>query len=140
MGNYHPILMKFGTQTKENTLSSKITKAEAYGKTAKIKRKKRYRFKKATSYDCKVIKNQKFVIRWQKLPYSYNRRLGKKNRSLNFLIKLKLWCMRVFQASRVIEMTGVPAHFYSVPVDGSCRLRQQPKHADRISYRHHCEH
>jgi hypothetical protein len=28
MGNYHPILMKIGTQTKKNMLSSKITKAE----------------------------------------------------------------------------------------------------------------
>jgi hypothetical protein len=28
MGNYHPILMKFGTQTKTDMLSSKITKAE----------------------------------------------------------------------------------------------------------------
>jgi hypothetical protein len=26
MGNYHPILMKIGTQTKKNMLSSKITK------------------------------------------------------------------------------------------------------------------
>jgi hypothetical protein len=31
MGNYHPILMKIGTQTKKNMLSSKITKAEVYG-------------------------------------------------------------------------------------------------------------
>jgi hypothetical protein len=28
MGNYCPILMKFGTQTKSGMLSSKITKAE----------------------------------------------------------------------------------------------------------------
>jgi hypothetical protein len=28
----HPILMKIGTQTKKDVLSSKITKAEAYGK------------------------------------------------------------------------------------------------------------
>jgi hypothetical protein len=27
MGNYHPILMKFDTQTKKNMLSSKVTKA-----------------------------------------------------------------------------------------------------------------
>jgi hypothetical protein len=26
-GNYHPILMKFGTQTKKNMVSSKVTKA-----------------------------------------------------------------------------------------------------------------
>jgi hypothetical protein len=32
MGNFHPILMKIGTQTKESMLSSEITKAEAYGK------------------------------------------------------------------------------------------------------------
>jgi hypothetical protein len=32
MGNYHPISMKFGTQTKQNMLSSKVIKAEAYGK------------------------------------------------------------------------------------------------------------
>jgi hypothetical protein len=29
---------------------------------------------------------------------------GLGNCSLNFLIKLKLWCMRVFQASSVIEI------------------------------------
>jgi hypothetical protein len=28
MGNYHPILMQIGTQTKKNMLSLKITKAE----------------------------------------------------------------------------------------------------------------
>jgi hypothetical protein len=28
MGNYHPILMKIGTQTKKSMLSSEITKAE----------------------------------------------------------------------------------------------------------------
>jgi hypothetical protein len=28
MGNYHPISMKIGTQTKENMLSSKVTEAE----------------------------------------------------------------------------------------------------------------
>jgi hypothetical protein len=28
MGNYHPILMKIGTQTKKNMLSLKIIKAE----------------------------------------------------------------------------------------------------------------
>jgi hypothetical protein len=37
MGNYHPISMKIGTQTKKYILSSKVTKAEAYSKkTAKI--------------------------------------------------------------------------------------------------------
>jgi hypothetical protein len=103
MGNYHPISMKIGTQTKQNMLSSKVIKAEAYGKkTAKIKCKNRYRFKKATLYEREVIKKQNFFIRWQKLPYSYNMWLG--NRSLNFLIKLKLWCMCVFQASSVIEI------------------------------------
>jgi hypothetical protein len=64
--------MKIGSQTKQNMLSSKV-KAEAYGKkTAKIICKKRYRFKKATLYGREVIKKQKFFIRWQKLPYSYN--------------------------------------------------------------------
>jgi hypothetical protein len=92
--------MKIGTQTKQNMLSSKVIKAEAYGKKQQkiiINVKKRYRFKKATLYEREVIKKQKFFIRRQKLPYSYNMWLG--NRSLNFLIKLKLWCMRVFQAS-----------------------------------------
>jgi hypothetical protein len=28
MGNYHPIFLKIGTQTKKNMLSSKITKPE----------------------------------------------------------------------------------------------------------------
>jgi hypothetical protein len=32
MGSYHPILKKIGTETKKNMLSSKVTKAEAYGK------------------------------------------------------------------------------------------------------------
>jgi hypothetical protein len=37
MGNYHPISMKIGTQTKKNMLSAKVVKAEAYGeKAAKI--------------------------------------------------------------------------------------------------------
>jgi hypothetical protein len=30
MGNYHPILLKFDTQTKKDMLSSKITKAEVW--------------------------------------------------------------------------------------------------------------
>jgi hypothetical protein len=118
MGNYDPILMKFDTQTKKNMLgskvrkagmidrfqdgrrrhvgtsmlwnyhrtrwklvhwlskicwsSAKVIKAEAYGKkTAKIKCKKRYRFKKATLYEREVIKKQKFFIRRQKLPYTH---------------------------------------------------------------------
>jgi midasin (ATPase involved in ribosome maturation) len=33
-------------------------------------------FKKATLYEREVIKKQTFFIRWQKLPYSYNRWLG----------------------------------------------------------------
>jgi hypothetical protein len=32
MGKYHPISMKIGTQTKQNVLSLKVIKAEAYGK------------------------------------------------------------------------------------------------------------
>jgi hypothetical protein len=99
MGNYHRTLMKIGTQTKQNMLiECKNHKCGSLRqKAAKIKCKKRYRFKKATPYEREVIKNQKFFIRWQKLPYSYNMWLG--NRSLNFHINLKLWCMRVFQAS-----------------------------------------
>jgi hypothetical protein len=65
--------MKIGTQTKTDMLTSKVLKAEAYGKTtAKIKCKKRYRCKKkATLYEREVIKKQKFFIRWQKLPYTH---------------------------------------------------------------------
>jgi hypothetical protein len=38
MGNYHPILMKVGTETNQNMLSLNVIKAEAYAKkTAKIK-------------------------------------------------------------------------------------------------------
>jgi hypothetical protein len=45
MSNYHPILMKIDTQTQQNMLSSKVIKAEAYGKkTAKIKCKKTISF------------------------------------------------------------------------------------------------
>jgi hypothetical protein len=73
MGNYHPILMKIGTQIKKRMLSSKITEAEVTAKKKKLNVKKRYRFKKATLYEREVIKKQKFFIRWQKLPYSYNR-------------------------------------------------------------------
>jgi hypothetical protein len=63
MGNYHRTLMKIGTQTKTDMLSSKVIKAEAYGKkTAKIKCKKRYRFKKATLYEREVIKKQNFLF------------------------------------------------------------------------------
>jgi hypothetical protein len=47
MGNYHPISMKIGTQTKKNILSAKVIKAEAHGKkAAKIKCKKTISFKK----------------------------------------------------------------------------------------------
>jgi hypothetical protein len=43
--------------------SWKVAKAEAYGKkTAKIKFKKRYRFKKATLYEREVIKKAKFFL------------------------------------------------------------------------------
>jgi hypothetical protein len=76
MGNHRPISMKFGTQTKTDMLSSKVTKAEVYVKNAKIKCKKRFRFTEATLYEREVIKEQKFCIRWQKLPYSYNGWLG----------------------------------------------------------------
>jgi hypothetical protein len=60
MGNYHPILMKIGTETKKNMLSSKVTKAEAYGKKQqKLNVKKRYRFRKATLYEREVTKKLK---------------------------------------------------------------------------------
>jgi hypothetical protein len=95
--------MKIGTQTNKRMLSSKVTKAEADGEeAAKLKFKIRYRFKRATLCKREVIRKQTFFIRWQKLPSSYNRWLG--NPSLNFLIKLKLWCMRVFYVSSVIEI------------------------------------
>jgi hypothetical protein len=59
MGNYHRTLMKIGTQTKQNMLSSKVIKAESSRKkTAKIKCKKRYRFKKATLYEREVTKKK----------------------------------------------------------------------------------
>jgi hypothetical protein len=55
MGNYHRSLMKIGTQTKTDMLSSKVIKAEAYGKkTAKIKCKKRYRFKRQRCMSAKL--------------------------------------------------------------------------------------
>jgi hypothetical protein len=72
MINSHPILMKIGTHTKTDMLSLKIKSGSVRQKTAKIKCKKLYRFKKATLYEHKVMKKQKFFIRWQKLPYSYN--------------------------------------------------------------------
>jgi hypothetical protein len=34
MGNYHRTLMKIGTQTKQNMRSSKVIKAEVYGKNS----------------------------------------------------------------------------------------------------------
>jgi hypothetical protein len=61
MSNSHRTLMKVGTQTKTDMLSSKVIKEKAYGKkAAKIKRQKRYRFKKATLYEREVSKKQKF--------------------------------------------------------------------------------
>jgi hypothetical protein len=63
MGNYHPILMKIGTQTKTGMMISKVIEAEADGKkTAKIKCKKRHRFKKATLYEREVIKSKNSLI------------------------------------------------------------------------------
>jgi hypothetical protein len=97
--------MKIGTLAKQNMLiecKSHKSGSLRQKKQQKLNVKKRYRFKKATLYEREVIKKQKFFIRRQKLPYSYNMWLG--NRSLKFLINLKLWCMRVFQASSVIEV------------------------------------
>jgi hypothetical protein len=88
--------MKIGTLAKQNMLiECKSHKSGSLRKKKqKLNVKKRYRFKKATLYEREVIKKQKFFIRRQKLPYSYNMWLG--NRSLNFPIILMLWCMRVF--------------------------------------------
>jgi hypothetical protein len=91
MGNYHRTLMKIGTQTKQIMLiecKSHKSGSLRQKKQQKLNVKKRYRLKKATLYEREVIKKQKFFIRWQKLPYSHNMWLF--NRSLNFLIKLKL--------------------------------------------------
>jgi hypothetical protein len=64
MGNYHPILMKFGTLTKTRYAEfNKSQKRKLTAKTAKIKCKKRYRFKEATLYESEVIKKQNFFIR-----------------------------------------------------------------------------
>jgi hypothetical protein len=52
-----------------------VTKIAIICETAKINCKKRYRLKKATLYERDVILTE-FFIRWQKLPYSYNRWLG----------------------------------------------------------------
>jgi hypothetical protein len=55
MGNNHPILMKFDTQTKKNTVSSKVIKAEAYGKKQqKLNVKKRSRFKRQRCMSVKL--------------------------------------------------------------------------------------
>jgi hypothetical protein len=95
--------MNFGTQTNTDMLSSKITKRKCAAKEQQtLNVKDDIVLKKATLYEREVIKKRKFFIRWQKLPYSYNKWLG--NRSLNFLIKLKLCCMRVFYVFSVIEI------------------------------------
>jgi hypothetical protein len=89
--------MKIGTLAKQNMLiECKSHKSGSLRQKMqqKLNVKKRYRFKKATLYEREVIKKQKFFIRRQKLPYSYNMWLG--NRSLNFLIILMLWCILGF--------------------------------------------
>jgi hypothetical protein len=48
--------------------------------------KKRYRFKKATLYEREVLKKQKFFIRWQKLPCSYNVAFLKRHRFLQLIL------------------------------------------------------
>jgi hypothetical protein len=66
--------MKIGTLAKQNMLiecKSHKSGSLTAKKTAKIKCKKRYRFKKATLYEREVIKKQKFFIRRQKLPYTH---------------------------------------------------------------------
>jgi hypothetical protein len=63
MGNYHRTLMKIDTQTQQNMLSSKVLKAEAYGKKQqKLNVKNDIVFKKATLYEREVIKKQKFFF------------------------------------------------------------------------------
>jgi hypothetical protein len=64
MGNYHRTLMKIGTQTKQNMLiECKSHKSGSLRqKTAKIKCKKRYRFKKATLYEREVIKSKNVLF------------------------------------------------------------------------------
>jgi hypothetical protein len=66
--------MKIGLQTKQNMLSLKDIKAEVYGakNRKKLNVKNDIVLKKATLYEREVIKKQKFFIRRQKLPYSYN--------------------------------------------------------------------
>jgi hypothetical protein len=56
--------MKIGTLAKQNMLiECKSHKSGSLRqKTAKIKCKKRYRFKKATLYEREVIKKQKFLF------------------------------------------------------------------------------
>jgi hypothetical protein len=60
MGNYRRTLMKIGAQTKTDMLSSSHKSGSLRQKTAKIKCKKRYRFKKATLYERAVRKKGKF--------------------------------------------------------------------------------
>jgi hypothetical protein len=66
--------MKIGTQTKQNMLiECKSHKSgSSRKKQKKLNVKKRYRFEKATLHEREVIRKQKFFIRRQKLPYSYN--------------------------------------------------------------------
>jgi hypothetical protein len=55
MGSYHRALMKIGTQTKTDMLSSKVIKAEAYGKKQqKSNVRKRYRFKRQRCMSAKL--------------------------------------------------------------------------------------
>jgi hypothetical protein len=65
--------MKIGSLAKQNMLiECKSHKSGSLRqKTAKIKCKKLYRFKKATLYEREVIKKQKIFIRRQKLPYTH---------------------------------------------------------------------
>jgi hypothetical protein len=66
--------MKIGTLAEQNMLiecKSHKSGSLQQKKTAKIKCKKRYRFKRATLYEREVIKRQKFFIRRQKLPFTH---------------------------------------------------------------------
>jgi hypothetical protein len=103
MSNYHPSLTKIGTQTKKNVMSSKVTKAEACcKKTAKIKCKKRYRVKKATLYEREVIRSKNFLFAGRS--FHTHTIMWLDSRSLKFICELKLWCMRVSEASSVTEI------------------------------------
>jgi hypothetical protein len=63
MGNYHRTLMKIGTQTKTDMLSSKVIKAEAYGKKQqKLNVKNDIVLKRQRCMSAKLQKSKKFLF------------------------------------------------------------------------------